>query len=326
MKQKILILHTGGTIAMKADPDLGAIISNESNPLLDFQIPYQEDVELVIEEIFNIPSPFITPKEMLLLKNRIEYGIHHEKITAVVITHGTDTLEETAYFLDVTIGNTVPIVVTGAMRSSNEIGSDGLYNFQSAIRVSLAPMSQNKGTLVVMNDEIHTARYVTKTHTTNVATFASPTFGPIGLINKQQVLFFQELVKKEYLNIQTVKGTVPIITAYAGMSSDLLDLFDDPHIDGLVIEALGAGNMPPQTLPAIQRLLNRNIPIALVSRCYNGMAEGVYQYHGGGKELQEMGVMFCQGLNGQKARIKLLVGLNAGLEKAQLQNFLLDNS
>lgn len=323
-KQKLLILHTGGTISMEANEQIGAIVSTETNPLLEFQIPYQEGVELVIEDIFHLPSPAITLEDMLILKQRIEDGVANEKITSVVITHGTDTLEETAYFLNVTIGNLVPIVITGAMRSSNEIGSDGYYNFQSAIRVALSPESVGKGVLVVMNDEIHAARYVTKTHTTNVATFNSPSTGPIGLVAKQKVLFLQELTAQRFLNIHTVKGTVPILKAYAGMSTNLLTLVDSPRIDGLVIEALGAGNMPPQTLPALQRLLDNNIPIMLVSRCFNGMAEGVYQYEGGGRQLQEMGIMFGLGLNGQKARIKLLIALNAHLSKEDFRQFLMD--
>lgn len=323
-KQKLLILHTGGTISMKADDRIGAIVSTESNPLLNFRIPYQEEIELVIEDIFHLPSPAITLENMLELKHRIEHGVHHESVTSVVITHGTDTLEETAYFLNVTIGNLVPIIITGAMRSSNEIGSDGFYNFQSAIRVALSDQNRGKGVLVVMNDEIHPARYVTKTHTTNVATFDSPTSGPIGLITKEKVLFIQELTQQQYLNVNQINGTVPIVKAYAGMATNLLTLIDNPKIDGLVIEALGAGNLPPQTLPALQRLLDNDIPIMLVSRCFNGIAEGVYHYEGGGHQLQEMGVMFGLGLNGQKARIKLLIALNANLSNEEFRRFLMD--
>lgn len=319
--KRILILHTGGTIAMHEDTDTGKVTTDQMNPLLNFQSPFEEEIELVIEDFFNIPSPHITPVHMLALKERIQLGIE-EKFDGVVITHGTDTIEETAYFLDLTIGQQLPIVLTGAMRSSNEVGSDGLYNFISAIRVAAEDESRHKGTLVVMNDEIHTAKYVTKTHTTNVATFRTPTFGPIGLVSKSKIMFFQELMPTKDTNVQSVYGTIPIVKAFAGMDGSLFDLLSDTPIDGLVIEALGAGNLPPQTLPAIEKLLAKNIPLVLVSRCFNGVAEGVYDYSGGGKQLLDLGILFCTSLNSQKARLKLLVALNRDLNENELRAFI----
>ena len=203
--KRILVLHTGGTIAMKEDTLTGGVSPDVSNPLMDAPIHIDDDVELIVEDIFNIPSPHMTPKEMLQLKERIQLA-HLSGVDGVVITHGTDTLEETAFFLDTTIGGQLPIVVTGAMRSSNEIGSDGLYNFESAIRVAKSPDALGKGVLVVMNDEIHSARYVTKTHTTNIATFRTPTLGPIGLVTKHRILFMQELLNNRHLDVDRVDG------------------------------------------------------------------------------------------------------------------------
>lgn len=321
--KKILVLHTGGTIAMSEDALTKAVSTEGRNPLLDLPDSVDHDLELIIEDFFYIPSPHITPEHMLLLKDRILLGIQ-EGINGVVITHGTDTLEETAYFLDITIGDKVPIVLTGAMRSSNEVGSDGLYNYLTAVRVAASDEALAKGTLVVMNDEIHTARYVTKTHTTNVATFRTPTFGPIGLVNKHKVSFYQQLITTHTMDITSVNGRIPIVKAYAGMGTSLLDLLSANQIDGLVIEALGAGNLPPQTIPAIENLLQEGVPIVLVSRCFNGIAEGVYDYEGGGIQLEQKGVLFCNGLNSQKARIKLLVALNAQLDSNDLAAFMIE--
>lgn len=321
--KKILVLHTGGTIAMAKDSQTGAVSTEKQNPLLTLPITLGPDIDLIVEDFLHIPSPHITPEHMLLLKNRIQQGLA-EKIDGVVITHGTDTLEETAYFLDITIGDKLPIVLTGAMRSSNEIGTDGLYNYLTAVRVAASQDAIGKGTLVVMNDEIHTARYVTKTHTTNVATFRTPTFGPVGLVNNHSVSFYQQLITSHTLDVHSVGGRIPIVKAYAGMGGSLLDIISADDIDGLVIEALGAGNLPPLTLPSIERLLQHNIPIVLVSRCFNGIAEGVYDYQGGGLQLEKSGVLFCNGLNSQKARIKLLVALNAQLPKEKLANFMVE--
>lgn len=320
--KKILVLHTGGTIAMSEDLETKAVSTEKHNPLLDLPTDVDQELELMVEDFFYIPSPHMTPEHMLMLKNRILLSLA-EGIDGVVITHGTDTLEETAYFLDITIGDKLPIVLTGAMRSSNEIGSDGLYNYLTAVRVAASHEAHNKGTLVVMNDEIHTARYVTKTHTTNVATFRTPTFGPIGLVNKHHVSFYQQLLTTHTIDISSVEGRIPIVKAYAGMDTSILDLLTN-QIDGLVIEALGAGNLPPQTIPAIDNLIAEGIPLVLVSRCFNGIAEGVYNYEGGGIQLEEKGVLFCNGLNSQKARIKLMVALNAHLTPGELAAFMIE--
>ena len=242
----------------------------------------------------------------------------------MVITHGTDTLEETAYFLDLTVPLELPIVLTGAMRSANEIGSDGLYNFKTAILTAASAEAKGMGVLVVMNDEIHTARYVTKTHTTNVATFRTPTFGPIGLILRDKVQFFEKLLRHTSLAIDHVVDHVYLFKAYAGMDPELLEMAVNEKTNGVVIEALGAGNLPPRVLPAIEKLLAHDIPVVLVSRSFNGFAQDVYAYPGGGVQLKKMGVTFCHGLNGQKARIKLLVGLSAGLDKVALDEFMAD--
>lgn len=319
--KKILVLHTGGTIAMKEDLLTGGVSPDVINPLMDAEIAIPQSVELFVEDIFNLPSPHIMPEHMLRLKNRIQQAIS-QQFDGIVITHGTDTLEETAFFLDTTIGQQIPIAVTGAMRSSNELGSDGLYNFESAIRVAACPEAKKKGVLVVMNDEIHSARYVTKTHTTNVATFRTPTLGPIGIVTKQRILFMQELLETKQLDTKTVTGLIPIVKAYAGMHGDLIEALGESEVDGLVIEALGAGNLPPETIPAIKKLLAKEVPIVLVSRCFNGIAEAVYEYAGGGKELQELGVIFCNSINSQKARLKLLIATNNALSKERLISFM----
>jgi len=318
--KKILAIHTGGTISMSQNAQ-GDVVPNAKNPIAQEATILAGRVQLVTDEMFNLPSPHVTPVEMLKIQQRI-LRAEADGIDGVVITHGTDTLAETAYFLDLTLPNTIPVVVTGAMRSSNEIGSDGMYNFQSAIEVAADDASQGNGVMVVMNDEIHSARYVTKTHTTNVATFRTPTFGPIGIVAKDHAVYFQQLIRQATCQIDQVIDHVYLIKAYAGMDGSLFDFLDNDTTAGVVIEGLGAGNLPPRTLPAVQRLLDRQIPLVLVSRCYNGVAEDIYDYDGGGIQLRKMGLMLCQGLNGQKARIKLLVGLSAGLTGDDLKDFL----
>lgn len=307
--KRILILHTGGTISMNTDQTTGAIKPSSENPLHAYSHIFKHEVDLFEEDILHLPSPHITPNDMLIIKDRVEQVIELDEADGVVITHGTDTLEETAYFLDITLESNIPIVLTGAMRPTNEIGSDGVRNLQNAVWTAMSDEALDKGVLVVMNEEIHSAKHVTKTHTTNVATFRTPTFGPLGIVSKHQAMFYQKVVKDEYFEVDTLSKKVYLLKAYAGMDSLLLDSLAEKNIDGLVIEALGAGNLPPQTLSGLEKLLEKDIPIVLTSRASNGVAQDIYAYEGGGKHLKEMGVIFATGLNGPKARLKLLVVL-----------------
>ena len=304
MFKKILALHTGGTISMAAD-DSGAVITNEVNPMTQVTSPI-EGIAVTSEDFFNLPSPQMTPRHMLALFQKIKEEAH----------------KETAYFLDTMELPEIAVVITGAMRSSNELGSDGVYNFLTALRVAADPKARDKGVLVVMNDEIHAAKYVTKTHTTNVSTFQTPTHGPLGLVMKKEILFFKTAEPRVRFDLDTIDGFVPIITTYAGMKTDLLDMLDLSKLDGLIIEAFGAGNIPKETAHKLQEFIDAGLPIALVSRCFNGIAEPVYAYEGGGVQLHQAGVFFIKELNAPKARIKLLIALNAGLKGQELKDYI----
>lgn len=318
MPKKILVLHTGGTISMQADAS-GAVVTSSDNPMNHVSNPL-EGIQVHSLDFFNLPSPHIKPKHMLALYQKIKEEA--DNYDGVVITHGTDTLEETAYFLDTMEVPHIPIILTGAMRSSNELGSDGVYNYLSALRVASDDKAADKGVLVVMNDEIHAAKYVTKTHTTNVSTFQTPTHGPLGLIMKQEILYFKTAEPRVRFDLDHIQGLVPIISAYAGMTDELIDMLDLEQLDGLIIQAFGAGNIPKETAQKLESLLQKGIPVALVSRCFNGIAEPVYAYQGGGVQLQKSGVFFVKELNAQKARLKLLIALNAGLTGQALKDYM----
>ena len=315
----ILVLHTGGTISMQADTN-GHVTPENDNPMNHVTVDL-EHITVTAKDFLNLPSPHITPKHMLALYHEIRQNAN--SYDGVVITHGTDTLEETAYFLDTMTLPDIPVVLTGAMRSSNELGSDGVYNYLSALRVASHKQAKGKGVLVVMNDEIHADNYVTKTHTTNVSTFQTPTHGPLGIIMKHEILFFKRAEKRVRFDLEAISGTVPIVKAYAGMGdSGIISFLSPDNIDGLVVEALGAGNMPPKAAAEVEALTAKGVPVVLVSRCFNGIAEPVYAYEGGGVRLQEAGVMFVKELNAPKARLKLLIALNAGLKGQALKEYI----
>jgi len=309
MKKNILLVHTGGTISMELDTKTGGVMLSAANPLALEIDNIQQFAKITEVEAFNLPSPHITPTRMLELEELISRLTENNSFDGIVITHGTDTLEETAYFLELSTNFTIPIVLTGAMRSSNEIGSDGVYNLMSAVRVAAADEANDKGVLVVLNDEIHTATNVTKTHSSSVSTFQSPQYGPIGIVTKSAIHFHHAPLSRTYLPVRSINKKVAMFKIYAGMESDLLVSISSLGYDGVVLEALGQGNVPPDLVVGIRRLLAEGLPVILVSRCFNGIAQDIYAYEGGGKMLKDIGVRFEHGLSGQKARVKLLLEL-----------------
>ncbi|GIO28474.1 asparaginase [Ornithinibacillus bavariensis] len=306
--KKIMIVHTGGTISMLENKETGEVnITGGEHPLANIPYNFGDDVTIDEYNAYSLPSPHITPQHMLSLAKTVENLLL--EFDGIVITHGTDTLEETAYFLDLVLDTEKPVIITGAMRSSNEIGSDALYNLISSIRVTLSPDAYSKGVLVVMNDEIHSAINVTKTSTSNIATFQSPQYGPLGIITKESIIFHHQLVSRTTYPVDNISKNVFLLKAYAGMDSQIFDSIHHGRPDGIVVEALGQGNLPKETLPAIKRILADQIPIVLVSRSFRGIVQPTYAYEGGGKQLQDLGIIFSNGLTGPKARLKLLISL-----------------
>lgn len=316
----LLVIHTGGTISMSQDQS-NKVVTNDNNPISMHQDVINQYAQIDELNPFNVPSPHMTIQHVKQLKDIILEAVTNKYYDGFVITHGTDTLEETAFLLDLILGIEQPVVITGAMRSSNEIGSDGLYNYISAIRVASDEKARHKDVMVVFNDEIHTARNVTKTHTSNTNTFQSPNHGPLGVLTKDRVQFHHMPYRQQALENVNDKLNVPLVKAYMGMPGDIFSFYSREGIDGMVIEALGQGNIPPSALEGIQQLVSLNIPIVLVSRSFNGIVSPTYAYDGGGYQLAQQGFIFSNGLNGPKARLKLLVALSNNLDKAEIKSY-----
>ncbi|HEJ7599229.1 TPA: asparaginase [Staphylococcus aureus] len=316
----LLVIHTGGTISMSQDQS-NKVVTNDINPISMHQDVINQYAQIDELNPFNVPSPHMTIQHVKQLKDIILEAVTNKYYDGFVITHGTDTLEETAFLLDLILGIEQPVVITGAMRSSNEIGSDGLYNYISAIRVASDEKARHEGVMVVFNDEIHTARNVTKTHTSNTNTFQSPNHGPLGVLTKDRVQFHHMPYRQQALENVNDKLNVPLVKAYMGMPGDIFSFYSREGIDGMVIEALGQGNIPPSALEGIQQLVSLNIPIVLVSRSFNGIVSPTYAYDGGGYQLAQQGFIFSNGLNGPKARLKLLVALSNNLDKAEIKSY-----
>jgi L-asparaginase len=311
MKKRIAIYFTGGTISMRLDPKIGAAVPALSGKEIVDNVP-----ELALVANFEIidfgryPGPHWTLPLMMELSRQVHQTLERQEIDGVVITHGTDSLEETAFLLDLTMESDKPVVFVGAMRNSSETTWDGPLNLLAAVRVALAPASRGQGVMVVMNDTALAASEVTKTHTEAFDSFQSPDFGPLGVVDKGEVIMRCAPLARLHLNTDEIIEPVFLIKVAAGVDSTLLNACLEAGARGIVIEAMGRGNVPPTCLEGIKNALERNIPVVMASRCQRGRVFDSYGYEGGGKQLRNLGVIFADFLNGQKARIKLALVLS----------------
>lgn len=309
-KPKVAIIFTGGTISMSVDPRVGAAIpslSNEEILALVTNIDRFSEIETI--DFSNIPGPHMEPTMMMDLRKLVIDQLKRTDICGVIITHGTDTLEETAYLLDLSINSSKPIVMVGAMRNSSELGYDGPSNLAAAVCTAISPYSRNKGTLVVMNNDVNAASEVTKTNTLSLDTFKSLDFGPLGIVDGDEVLFHRKVTNRQHLITDKIDSKVELIKCVSGMDSNLVYHCVNSGVSGIVLEGLGRGNVPPKMIPGIKEALNRRVAVVLVSRCPTGRVMHNYGYEGGGNDLRKMGVIFGGDLPGQKARIKLMLAL-----------------
>ncbi len=325
-KKNILIVFTGGTFSMKIDEKTGGAIPFFHGEELIQMIPEAGKLaKISILNFGNFPGPHMTPERMLKLSKIINKNIQKKDIDGIIVTHGTDTLEETAYFLDLTVKTSKPIVVIGAMKTSSEENWDGPRNLLDAIHICNNRNSKDLGVLVCLNGEINAASEVTKTHTENVETFHSLDFGALGFVERGRVWFNRIPRKLEVIQSNKIDPKVDIIKVYAGIDDKLFKFVANSDISGLVVEALGVGNVPPAAFDGIKYVVNKNIPVVLVSRCPAGETLDVYSYEGAGKWLKELGVIFADYLNGQKARIKLILALGKGIKGKNLRKIFEDN-
>ncbi|ASW42978.1 asparaginase [Clostridium isatidis] len=310
--KKVALVFNGGTISMKIDEKINAAVPGLSGEeILSMVTGADEFADIESYSFSEKPSPHISIEDMFRLSNFINELVNREDIDGVVLTHGTDTLEETAYFLDLTINTEKVIVVTGAMRSSSELGYDGPFNLATSICTAISEEAKGRGVLVCFNGELHCASEVTKANSMALNAFRTPNFGPIGIVDNNQVVFHRKTRKHKTYKLDKIIGDVALIKCVSGMNSDFVEFAIDKGYKGIVIEALGRGNVPPLMLPGIKKALKKEIPVIVVSRCFEGRVREAYGYEGGGKMLKDLGVFFEEDMPGQKARIKLLVVLSS---------------
>lgn len=277
----------------------------------DFTAALPADLpELRTEELVNLPSSHFTLETLATIRERVAALAAEPDVAGIVVTHGTDVLEETVYLLDLTVPGERPIVLTGAMRTASDVGYEGYANLLAGVRVAAAPQARGLGAVVVFNDEIHAARHVTKMHTLSPATFQSPGWGPVGRVEGDRVIVARR-PERRLLDWRGLESKVALLKLTVGMETDLLEDALARSIRGVVIETLGGGRVPIWWLPVIERARAQGVTVVIASRCPSGRVWDAYGYRGAYRTLADLGCLFAEGLNGQKARIKLMVVLAA---------------
>jgi L-asparaginase len=319
--KKIIIIFTGGTISMKKDENSNAAVPTMSGEDILKVTPGIENIaDIHFLDFGMMPGPHMTPEKMMELSKIISNKVEIEGYDGVVVTHGTDSLEETAYLVDLTYNGSNPVIFVGSMKNSSEPGWDGPQNLIDAVQTAISDESKNRGVMVVMYGEVHSASQVTKTNTHTLDTFKSKDFGPIGFVDNNKVYFYYSYTKKQYIAIDEVDSNVDLIKCGCGMDDRILKFCVDSGSHGIVIEGMGRGNIPPKMVKGVEYASSKNIPVILVSRCLRGRVLDDYGYEGAGRELIERGVNLGDNLPGQKARIKLMVALGQTKEISKIKD------
>jgi L-asparaginase len=316
----IVLLFTGGTISMRNDPTAGgAIPSLRGKDILALAPGISALATLEIDDWAAYPGPHMTLDRMWALRERIVHHLARPEVRGIVVTHGTDALEEAAYLSARSVEAQKPVVFTGAMRTSSDLGWDGPGNLGGAVRVAASPEARDRGVMVVMADRVFAAVDVTKTHTHALEAFDSPGLGPLGVIDDERVIFRRALpAPTSVIAPRALATPVDIVYAYAGADSRLLDAARADG-KGVVVAAMGRGNVPPAMVDGIDRWIAEDKPVVIASRAQRGRVGETYGYPGGARRLVERGAILAGAKRPQQARIDVMLALGAGFSVAEIR-------
>jgi L-asparaginase len=316
---RIAVIFTGGTIAMRRDPDAGGNLPTLRGEDLLATVPGLDAIaEIEPMDWGLVPASHLSFDQVLEIGRRLDDALRRPEIDGAVVVQGTDVIEETAFAWDLLPLPAKPIVVVGAMRSASDEGYDGPDNLRHAVTAAADPAIAGQGVVVAMAGQIHAADDVRKTHTHALDTFQSPNAGRVGTIGGGRVT----------LERRRLPAGLPAIPAHAAAPVPLVTVvLDDAGAlesaiarepAGLVVAATGGGNTPPSVLAAARALIERGIPVMLTTRCPSGQPRPGYAFPGGSSEWWQAGAIFSGTLGGPKSRVLLSLGLGARLGPAEL--------
>lgn len=307
--KKIVAITTGGTIASTKGMD-GSLSATMDGAQLIRSL-HLEDITVEVLEFSRLGSYLLSIEDVFQLARQTEAILAREDVFGVVITHGTDTMEESAFLLSLLVNSDKPVVLTGAQCSHDDPAGDGQGNLESAILAAASDLLLGVGPVVLFDSEIHAARFVTKNHTTQRRAFTSPGYGKIGLIDAQRVYVMQRPVRISPYSVPALETAVDVIRMYLGADGRFVRASTALGARGIVIDGFGRGNVPADVMRAMSDAVASGVVVLMSTRCPEGRVMPVYGNGSGGKDLEKIGVVFCGDLSGIKARLLLATVLKA---------------
>ncbi|SDO22975.1 asparaginase [Geodermatophilus sp. DSM 45219] len=307
----VRVLTTGGTIASRPDPDGRVVAADSGDDLLRALLPI-EDVDVRVEDVFRLGSYRLGLDDVRELARRVRAAA--ADADGVVVTHGTDTMEETAWFLDLAHGGPQPVVVTGAQRNAEATDADGPRNLRDAVRLACDPAARDIGVVVAMAGRVLSARQVTKVHSLAVDAFAAPDGGQLGRVDAEAVRLVAVPRRRPAFDLDALDGEWPrvdVVPLHLGADGTFVRAAREAGARGIVLDAFGAGNVTPAVLSETEKALADGLLVLVTSRCHAGSVSPVYGA-GGGADLAAAGALLAGDLRAPKARLLLTLALAAG--------------
>lgn len=322
MKPKVVVIGTGGTIASRYDPAQGRVVFTQRAEDLIAMLPEITDVaDVEVENLATVPSFDFSIDFAFRMATHLNETLARSDVSGALVTHGTDTMEETCFLADLLVGSDKPAVFTGAQRSHDDPHPDGPRNIVGSICTAASPEARGLGALICFNDQIHAARDVTKVHSSAVETFQSYDHGALGQVDGKHVFIYRRPVLRRTFAVARLEERVDLIRLSLGFDARLVHASIDSGIKGLVIEAFGRGNGPTPLTGAIRRAVDAGIPVVVTSRCPAGRVAPIYGGGAGGRDLKDAGAIFAGDLKGPKARILLMVLLSEPRTRTRVAEF-----
>ncbi len=312
--KKVVLLTTGGTIASATNEKSGKLASGAlTGEELTSMCDLPTNIEIVVESVFQKPSMHLTFHDLIHLKNRIDYYFEDSSISGIVVTHGTDSLEETAYFLDLTVKDDRTVVVTGSQRAPEDIGSDVYINLRHAIFTAISNDLRGSGTVVVFNERIFAAKYVKKEHASNIQGFNAFGFGYLGIIDNDVVHVYQKPIKRETFEIKGKIPRVDIIKCYLDADGIFIKAAYENGAKGIILEGVGRGQVSPRMMDEIERCIKHDVKVVITTSSEEGKVYTTYDYLGSAFDLVTRGAILGNDYDSKKARIKLAIMLASNI-------------
>ncbi len=312
MKRRVIVLSTGGTIASTPDASGRSVSGALSGEALARQLTLPESLTLDVHSILQKPSNAIEPSDLLMLRAQCIEQAAAQGVAGIVITHGTDTLEDTAFFLQCTLPHDFcPVVVTGSQRVPHALGSDALTNLASAITVAAHPGVWGCGVLVVFNETIFSASTARKVSTYRVNGFDAPGYGSLGGVDGDVVWVRQKPELPWTIEPGPSLPRVDLHSVALGVDPALVFASIETGAKGLVLDGVGRGHVPPQWMPAIQQAIAHKLPVVITSSCLHGPLAQAYEFEGSLFSLESLGVVPANHLSARKARMRLMAFLSS---------------